>query len=220
MRAVPIVFATITGRSFGPPELYRFDPVAKVDLPRSAAAYFDSQQPVLERIGFRRVGQYRHKRESQHFGRHFYHGEIGLFAALEWQRFLLLPMPTCSFLTLLDDGTYLEPGNSALVKEVRAGRFHLRGYHRLRPKGLLESHLRNVGELEQEHGATALLLRPENLESLALYGLKLCYERMVEEGKVSSNPYAEIDPMDLIRNIAGSEADDQGEPFEPVGAAR
>jgi len=188
----PLLIVAMVFRDLGERrlEIVRLRPVTTAQTPAAARAWFEQNTPYFAALGFRALGDFSLKEQSEHFTRFLINARGDVIGEIAWTKSAPWRTLKCyAFASVTDDLTYLETGNVSLPKEQFDGHFVLQGVPRATVAEALDAHRRRLAELLDQRGTKALCLGEEDVEKVAVYGQKLCYTRLKERGVIPSNPY-------------------------------
>jgi hypothetical protein len=169
-------------------------PVRFSDLPAVTQRFFERHTPDMEALGFRHIGDYALKRHTPFFCRVFLGEDDRTFGELSTQRLLWLStMKCCSFATIFESGDYLETANIA-SKTHDVGHYHTRSVPTHDMAKLYAAHEDAVAELSVQNETYPACCEPEDYSKISIYGHKLMYDRLVEEGVAARNIYDNAEP--------------------------
>lgn len=186
------VLAHFMTRVVGTDRAAVYRPILASELPAAVREFFAERTAALDRMGFRLVGDYRVKEGMHQFSRLFSRADGKVSVAVEVTRMgLLTEFKSTSFMTVLENGCYIETGNVALPK--RTPNVHDVIILQSLPKGTdterLAAHETMVSEASLARCSAPREVFADELPALCRYGMKLLYDRMVREGEVTSSPY-------------------------------
>ena len=171
-------------------ERVSFEEVTGVEMPPAAVQWFESQTPEVLAMGFRKLGDYRLKRRSEHFARFFLHPDGRVIGELSWWRVASWRKIQCFSCESVSDGaTYLETGNVAMPPETAGEDCILSGVPNATIAETYHAHCRRLEELARDRSEHPILLAEGDLQRVVTYGLKLLYDRNGRNGLTIANPY-------------------------------
>ncbi|MEE9601987.1 MAG: hypothetical protein V3V75_01680, partial [Thermoguttaceae bacterium] len=174
-------------------EVIQLQRVTVGEMPPDATKWFEKNTPEVESLGFRRLGDYRLKRRSEHFARFFINPQGDIVAEISWVKVLfLLRMKCFSCFSVTDDLTYLETGNLAIPKKDNEGRLILQSIPGGTIDDTLGAHRCRLDELSDTRQTLPICFVEDDLDKVIFYGQKLLYDRLTRRGVVAVNPYDEV----------------------------
>ncbi len=194
MVAIPFPLSYVTIRCFAcrlgrGMERINHSLVGLQNLPGITRRFFERFTPEMEAMGFRQVGDYRLKRRTPFFCRVLLSEDQQTFGEITTQQLLsFFPLKCCAFATIFESGDYLETAN-IVTKTHQVGRFHTRSLPTSNLEKLYAAHRQAVVEISERNETYPVECSPEDYPKISLYGHKLMYDRLVEEGIATRNIY-------------------------------
>ncbi|MBX7164960.1 MAG: hypothetical protein K1X74_01305 [Pirellulales bacterium] len=178
-------------RGLNEPALYR--PVAADELPPAVRRHFDEQAATFARQGLRVCGDYRVRRELEHFSRLLIDPAGHIACEVAWYRSWKAPLRVASLFSLLDDATFVETANRVIPPQD--GELIVRTHRGASPAELVDYHRRLLATLRDERRTAPLALDDESLPLVAIYGAALMHERLAATRPGTVSPYAATLPQ-------------------------
>ncbi len=166
------------------------------DVPRGIRTFFDQHGPLLFRLGFEPLGDFRLKKHSMSMARFFLHRDSQTFAEINVSNTLISSVKAVCFFSLTEDGYYLESSNMPCSgKRTSKDGFELMSLPGLSIADVFSKHCQ---KLKERSGGRPLQVTAEDLQPVIHFGNKRLYEMLLEEGLVTSNPYADFDEQQWL----------------------
>lgn len=172
-------------------EIVTLTPIDAEELPPASRAYLDAAEEEFEVLGFEKLGDYRQKEGERQYARYFVGADgkfVGEAVCCETQN-----MKTCSMVSLLADGTYIESAGLEVGEVPHAPeKLVMRGGAGKTVAELLESHGATVQAECAARDTEPLRIPVDQLELVAHYGLWMSHESLVAQRFITENPYAPL----------------------------
>jgi hypothetical protein len=144
------------------PAEFQLEPVPRADLPMAVRTFFDERSLLLESMRFRKLEDYRRGEPTWQFSRVFASENREIMAELA------CAFPSggdhgvfvCSFLSLFEDGGFLETTDLPLPAPLDDGPVHLRSVPNADLQPLLERHRHFAQQLAASRNAPILPIPP------------------------------------------------------------
>jgi hypothetical protein len=170
-----------------------YRPLVAEELPETARFFFDDRTAQLGRLGFRCCGDYRLRRELEHFARLFLDASGTIGCELAYVRFWPWKCwRITSLFSMLENLDCVETGDLAVPPHD--GQLVLRTMAAAGAEQLLDAHRALVAQLEAEREAPPVAMDADSVALVALYLGALMHESLHASGVSGQNRYASTLP--------------------------